>query len=83
MSGVLDEVLAHIGEAGLIFEVVVAIGEGQSTLVDFGDHLIGIVQIGCRVEIEQRAWTDDVHASDGVDESGLIFDSGDAIEFGL
>ena len=75
--------LAHLRHLGVVFNVVVAVGQRQSTLVNIGDDLIGIMQVRRRIEVEQRIRPDQVHAGDGIDQRTFVLCGGDAIQFRL
>ena len=51
LGDVNDQVLPHLLHLRIVFlDVVIAVGQGQAALVHVGNHLIGMVKIGARVE---------------------------------
>ena len=65
--------LARGRHLGIVFEVVVAVGQRQTALVNVGDHLVGIVQVRRGIKIEQRIGPKQLHPGDGLDQRGLVF----------
>jgi hypothetical protein len=80
---VVGVVLADIGHVRVVFDVVIAVRQGEAALVDVGDHVVGIVQVGVGIEVEQRARSVHVHLRDLVDQRAFVFDCGHAIQFRL
>ena len=75
--------LAHFLVFVVVLDVVVAIGQGEPALIDIGDDLLGVVQIGCGKEVEQRISTDHVGVRNGVHEGAFIGNRRDPGQFGL
>ena len=69
LSGIFHQVLAHLHHLGIVFDVVAAVGQRESALIEVGDHRIGIVQVGRRIKIEERiVVADNVHPRDRVNQ---------------
>ncbi len=83
LRGVLHQALARSCHLGIVFEVVVAIGQRQTALVNVGDDVVGAVQVGRRIKIEQRIGPKHLHPGDSFDQPDLVFRVRDALEFRL
>ena len=83
LGRILHQALARRRHLGVIFEVIVAVGQRQAALVDVGDHVIGTVQVGRRIKTEQRIGPDQLHPGNGFDQRRLVFSIRDALEFRL
>ena len=83
LGRVIHEMLPHRRFIGVFFDVVVAVGQRQAPLVDVGDNLVGIVQVGCGIEIKQRIRPDQVQVRDLVHQRALVLHGGDAVELRL
>ena len=59
LRDVFDEMLPHLLHLRIvIFDVVVAVRQRQSALIDIGDDLIGVVHVGVGIKIEQWVGSD-------------------------
>ncbi len=67
----------------VILEVVVAVRQRQAALIDIGDNLVGVVQIGPCVETEERGAADQPQVGDFIDQRALVLHCRNAVEFGL
>ena len=80
---VVRKLTANLRHVGVIFNVVIAVGQRKAALVNVGDHHIGIVQVRLAVKIEQRIRPDHVRVRDHVDECLFILHGSHAVQFGL
>ena len=80
LGGVLDQALARIRHLGIVFQVVIAVGQRQAALVNVCDHVVRAVQVRRRIEIEQRIGPNQLHPGHGFDQRGLVLRIGDALE---
>ena len=47
LGNIFDQMLAHfLHLCVIVFDVVVTVGQRQAALIDVGDHLVGVVQVG-------------------------------------
>ena len=77
---VLNQMRANLGHVGVIFNVVIAVGERETALVNVGDDHIGIVQIGLTGGVEQRIRADHLHVRNGINQRLLVLHCGNAVE---
>ena len=75
--------LPHLDLIRIVFDVVVTIRQRQSTLPDIRNHLVRIVQVGIRIEVEQRIRSHQVQAPDLFNQRPLILDRGNPFQFRL
>ena len=54
LGDIFHQMFAHVGHARIVFNVVIAVGQRQSALIDIGNYRIRIVQVRIRIEIKQR-----------------------------
>ncbi len=80
---VVDEMLTHLRHLRVVFEVVVAIGQCQATLIDISNDFAGVMQVGIGIEVKQRIWPVHMHVGDRFDQDTLVFCSVHAVEIGL
>ena len=64
--------LAHLRVLGIILDVVVAVGQGETTLIHVGNHHVRIVEIRRRIKPEQAVRADHVRVCNDVNERRLV-----------
>ena len=68
---------------GIFLQVVLPIGQAETTLVELRDHRIGVFEILTRAEFKQRSHADGLQVRDLTGDLGLVGELADAVEFRL
>ena len=74
---------ANFGHVGVVFNVVIAVRQGEAALVNVGDHHIRVVQVRLAVKIKQWIRADHVYTRNRINEALLVLYGSDAVQFGL
>src|SRR6266536_6702254 len=77
---VLDVLRAKFSRLGIVLKIIVAVGQAETALVEFGDHLAGVLEIGAGPEPEQYLSPLAVQADDFVWQFILRLQGGNAFE---
>ena len=75
--------LAQFDRLGIFLQVILPIGQAQTTLVELRDHRIGVFEILTRTEFKQRFYADGLQVRYFTGDLGLVGELADAVEFRL
>ena len=81
LRDVFDKMLAHLLHLGVvIFDVVVAVGQRQSALIDVSDDLIGVVQVGSGIKIKEWVGPVEMDVGNFLDQCRFVLHRSNTIE---
>ena len=77
-----DQLFANFQLPRVVFDVIVAVGQRQSTLVEIRNHCVSIVKIGIGIEVKQCIVTHEMHSRNGIHQRRLVTHRGDPVQLG-